>query len=93
MEYSKNSDHLFHQEYFDKLATIDSSTQTAVLEAFPSPPKAEGLRRVAPRELGSAEILGSATLDWISKLAQLLDRRTHRARKASLCAIPGSGQL
>lgn len=75
MKNAKGSEHLFHQEYFDKFASVDNQVQTAVLEAPPSPPKSAGLQLTAPKEFSTAEIYGRANQDWISRLAQVLDRR------------------
>ncbi len=81
MKNTKGSAHLFHQEYLDKLASIDKQVQTAVLEAPPSPPKAAGLQLTAPKEFSTAEIYGRANQDWISRLAQVLDRRARVERE------------
>lgn len=78
---SKDSAHLYHQEYFDKLASLEDGLQSAVLAAPPSPPHAEGLRRQAPPDFSAAEIYARANQDWISKLAQLLDRRARIERE------------
>jgi cephalosporin hydroxylase len=78
---SKPSNHLFHREYFDALDRAANTVQTAVLEAAPAADPSAGLQRTAPRDWSSPELLGNNRFDWISRVAQIFDRRDRIERE------------
>ena len=81
MTNTKPSDHLFHQEFFAKFDSIEPELQTAVLESTPSDPSVVGLQTEAPREWTCPEILANQRVDWVSRLAQIFDRRARIERE------------
>ena len=81
MTTTKISNHLFHQEFFDKFNSLDPGVQTAVLELIAQDAPEAGLRTEAPGGWTCPEILANQKFDWISRLAQILDRRARIERE------------
>lgn len=80
MTTAKISNHLYHQEFFEKFNTLDPGLQTAVLEGTIEGPVA-GLRTAAPADLSVPEILADNRVDWISRVGQMFDRRARIERE------------
>lgn len=80
MTTTKPSNHLYHQEFFEKFSSLDSSVQTDVLEP-PLEGSVVGFRGEAPRDLSVPEILANQKYDWISRVAQMFDRRARIERE------------
>jgi cephalosporin hydroxylase len=79
---TKISKHLFHQEFFEHFNTLEQNLQTAVLEVTPNDdPSVTRLRTEAPRDWTSPELLANQKFDWISRLAQVFDRRARLERE------------
>jgi cephalosporin hydroxylase len=81
MTNTKISDHLYHQEFFDAFTRLEPAVQTEVLECTPSDPAVPGLQTEAPRDWSCPELLANQKVDWISRLAQIFDRRGRLERE------------